>query len=151
MKYLILFLIISLNTYSQKNTDISLSNKNTIDTVFDCYNGTQLEMNICSYNEFMYYDSIVNLKYKNLLNLINTRLKEEKEYQELFEYNQTLLLKETLISSQKVWNDLKNENTEIIKILYEGGSMKPMVINIQAINDIKNRIEFIEKLINNEK
>lgn len=115
----------------------------SISKKFECYDGSQLEMNQCSADELHYYDSILNLKYKVVINQLNKDIKEEIQYKE----NYNFILKKSLIESQKIWIKLKESNREVYEKYYNGGSIRPLVKNTQTINDTKDRIEFLDNFI----
>jgi uncharacterized protein YecT (DUF1311 family) len=117
--------------------------------VFDCYNGSQLEMNICSQREYHYYDSILQAKYNMLLSLLDSNLAITANYPEKFEYEETMVLKNSIINSQKAWISFRNSNAEVQGVKFEGGTMETMIRNNQMTTDTKDRIKWVRAL-NNE-
>lgn len=117
---------------------------------FECSNDGQLGMNVCSLEEFQYYDSILNAKYSKLMSFLDLTLKEYSEYQndELNEYEMLKKHKEAIIKSQRAWLNMRLANEEIQRQRYKGGSMQPMAINRQATADTRHRICFLEELLN---
>lgn len=116
---------------------------------FECSDGGQLGMNVCSLEEFKYYDSILNVRYSKLMDHLNLTLKEYSEYKndELNEYEQLKNHKETIIKSQRAWLNMRLANEEVQRQMYEGGSMQPLAINRQATIDTRFRICFLEELL----
>jgi uncharacterized protein YecT (DUF1311 family) len=139
-------LLISCNKQEKPKTIvkyIKVKESPTNDSVnkkFDCYDGSQLEMNICSLKEYEYYDSILNVKYKAIISQLDKGIKEEIQYKE----NHSSKLKTELVKSQKDWIKLKESNMDVYNEYYNGGSMRPLAINTQAIHDTKDRIEFLD-------
>lgn len=116
------------------------STKDSIYKKFDCYDGNQLEMNECSADELHYYDSILNVKYKKIIQELNQQIEEEKQYNENFRFN----LKAKLVESQKIWIKLKESNRDVYDKYYDGGSIRPLIKNTQSIKDTKDRIDFLD-------
>ncbi len=79
---------------------ISQSNENEL---FDCYDSSQAEMNICSLEEYNYYDSILNVRYAELMNILNVRVKEYSKFEYDFEFKQVKTYKNAIIDSQRSW------------------------------------------------
>lgn len=96
---------------------------------FDCYDGNQTEMNQCSYEEYLYCDSIMKLEYNILLNKFSEP--DQKD------------IRESIINSQKAWEKSLNANAQYISELYHGGTIRPMAVNTAKISDIKVRIDFL--------
>ncbi|MES2864672.1 MAG: lysozyme inhibitor LprI family protein [Bacteroidota bacterium] len=144
-------LLISCNKQEKPKTIVKYikvketSTKDSLYKKFDCYDGSQLEMNICSLNEFRYYDSILNVKYKAVINQLDKEIKEEIQYKE----NYSSKLKIELVKSQKEWIKLKESNMAVYNEYYNGGSMRPLAINTQGIHDTKDRIEFLDNFVSN--
>ncbi|GAB5526114.1 MAG: hypothetical protein Roseis2KO_39860 [Roseivirga sp.] len=119
---------------------------------FECSDDGQLGMNVCSLEEFQYYDSILNQRYSKLMKFLELRLKEEETYQsdELNEYEATIKYKEAIIKSQRAWLNMRIANEEVQRQRHEGGSMQPMAINRQATVDTRHRICYLEELLHYE-
>jgi uncharacterized protein YecT (DUF1311 family) len=120
------------------------NNKLKDSSKFNCYDGSQLEMNVCSSEELEYYDSILNISYKKLIQKIDNNITEEIKFQEHYSEN----LKKSIIQSQKDWIKFKESNRNIIEKSYNGGSMLPLAKNSQTIKDTKERIIFLNNLSN---
>lgn len=130
--------------------NLTLLGQENDSTFFDCYDGSQTEMTVCSLQEYQYYDSILNVRFTQLMNIVNTRLKEYSEMDIDFEFKEAELFKNSIIESQKSWIVLRDKNKNIKELKYRGGSMCSMAMNIQMTNDTKKRTEFIEELIEAE-
>ncbi|MFV7236864.1 MULTISPECIES: lysozyme inhibitor LprI family protein [Flavobacterium] len=126
-----------------KVKDSTKEKSDSIPNKFDCYDGSQTEMNVCSANELIYYDSILNVRYKYLIKKIDTEIKDDYE-------NYNLRLKTSIINSQKNWIISKEKNREVFDIEYEGGSILPLAKNTQTIRDTKERIIFLEYFIHED-
>jgi uncharacterized protein YecT (DUF1311 family) len=113
---------------------------------FECYGGTQSEMTLCSITEFNYFDSISNYRYQELMMIIDCRLAEYSDPSDLREYEATESHLMAIKESQVAWGELVQKNKKIIE-LTSGGSMFDMLVNQQLTEDTKNRIVFLEKLI----
>lgn len=113
-----------------------------------CFDGTQYEMTICAFNEFRYYDSILKTNFSELINTYDAQLKIQANYSDSIDYLYTKELKESVITSQHSWEILKENNSTVQAVLYKGGTMEHMMINIQMIIDTKARINYISNLLN---
>lgn len=101
---------------------------------------TQTEMNICSYESYKIADSILTSLYLELTDYLDSTLTIERkniesptdtiqiEYVELIE--QQL---ESTKKSQKDFSQFLNSTTEIMNLQYDGGSMRPLVVNTYAL------------------
>ncbi|MES2811270.1 MAG: lysozyme inhibitor LprI family protein [Bacteroidota bacterium] len=127
----------------KEKTEQTSNQIDTIKSKFDCYDGSQLEMNMCSANELTYYDSILNVKYKIIIQKLDKQIIEEVNLQE----NSSENLKKIIIESQKIWIKSKESNRNVIQFQYNGGSMLPFAKNSQTIIDTKERIKFLEELL----
>jgi uncharacterized protein YecT (DUF1311 family) len=118
-------------------------NADSIANKFDCYDGTQTEMIFCSAKELIYYDSILNVRYKYLIKKIDIEIEDDFE-------NYNLRLKTSIINSQKAWIVSKEKNRKVFDIEYEGGTILPLAKNRQTIIDTKERIKFLDYFINED-
>lgn len=98
------------------------------EVTFDCYDGGQYQMTMCSFKEYQYYDSLLNVLYKKVMKDIGPALKQQ------------------VLESQRSWLKMKNQNRDVIGNMYEGGSISPMLQNMQMRDDTKSRIHFLKKL-----
>lgn len=128
----------------------NLKEEGTDNLLFDCYNGTQLEMNVCSLKELEFYDSILQNRINQLTIILDSTLLIESHYADSMEYLETKDLKNAIILSQETWLELRNRNSQIIGLKYKGASMENMVRNQQMTKDTKDRIRLIEEIINDE-
>ncbi len=81
------------------------------------------------------------------MTIINKRLKEESDFDDSFELEATKTYKSTIIESQRSWIKMRDKNEQVYGLLYEGGSMAAMAMNIQLTTDTQDRIRFLEGLI----
>ena len=114
---------------------------------FDCYIGTQLEMNLCSSKEFHYYDSLLNTTYQSLIRKIDLEIKEALDFDDDSEMNLLKDSKQVIINSQRHWIKQRDYNEKIWAEIYKGGSMMPLVVNVQATRDTRQRIDFLKQLL----
>lgn len=132
----LLFIFLSSNNEAQQ--------ANTKLPKFKCKKGhtinTQIEINLCSREEFEFYDSILNNRYKTLFKMINSSENYNAETASKY--------KLAIKKSQRLWVQLRDKNSTTISLPIDG-SMKDLVINNQLSTDTKNRILFLDKLINN--
>lgn len=151
--FLLLFTVLLISCHKEQKPKtivkyIKVKEETTKDSVnkkFDCYDGSQLEMNICSADELNYYDSILNVKYQKTINYLNIEIEKEKKFNENYYFN----LKTELVQSQRNWIKLKENNREVYEKYYDGGSIRPLAKNIQSIKDTKDRIKFLEDFDSN--
>ncbi len=115
--------------------------------IFDCYDGNQYEMNICSLTEFKYYDSLLQISYIKLITKYDNELKIQSNDIESFGYLYTKQLKESIITSQHSWETLRENNSKIQAQNYKGGTMAASMINRQKTFDTKERLFFINNLL----
>ncbi|MEL6558541.1 MAG: lysozyme inhibitor LprI family protein [Bacteroidota bacterium] len=114
---------------------------------FDCYDGSQLAMNICSMNEYQYYDSILNETYMKLMTILKEHLQEASKFNDQSELIELQDYQKSIIESQKNWIIQRDLNAAIQADNYQGGSMAPMVTNQQRTKDTRHRIEFLTNLL----
>lgn len=148
MKYLIIILsfLIFNSCKNKSNTDPDQQDNRASTATehhvkfknFDCYDGTQKEMNDCARREYKYLESLMNNCHNALITDLNQRIAEDTENQHI------ILLKDRYLNSQKHWINLRNKNSSLIRDQYNNGSMQTMAIYMQRITDTKHRIEFIE-------
>jgi len=152
MRIIIAILFLSLLSCNNKEVkDIIIKpecNKKDIDTNrFNCYDGNQYQMNICAYNEYKYNDSLLNNKYNTLINKLNCDIEKYLISKDSIEYNFFNNYKKKLIKSQRNWIKYRDANAEIKAKLYEGGTMRSLIFNNQLTLDTKNRVLFLNGLI----
>lgn len=107
---------------------------------------TQMDMNICAWNRFLYFDSILTVKHTRLLKYFDRQIEEDKskDYKELENYN--IRLKEVYIESHYLWKASRDKNEEIMSVMYESGSIRPLMMTEQLIDDTKRRIIYLTGL-----
>jgi len=152
MRILIIILLSSLLSCNNKEVkDITVKpdcNKKDIDTNrFNCYDGNQYEMNMCAYNEYKYNDSLLNIKYNKLINKLNSDIEKNLISKDSIEYKFFNDYKKKLIKSQRNWIKYRDTNAEIKGKLYDGGTMESLIFNNQLTLDTKNRVLFLNGLI----
>lgn len=147
MKFLIsLFLItISLQISAQKDAKDSLWEL-TCDSLT-----TQREMNSCSEKKVAKADSTLISVYTKLLNYLTETLdNERKVHVNKKDKNQKDYIKHLrsqindLKVSQDKFEEYKNTSLNIIRTQYDGGSIKPLAVNLYALQIIIDRIELLE-------
>ena len=109
---------------------------------------TQTEMNVCSYESYKIADSVLTGLYSGLTDYLNSTLTIERkniespkdriqiEYVELIERQ----LKSVKKSHQDFYKFL-NSTTEIMNLQYDGGSMRPLVVNSYSLQLTISQIE----------
>ncbi|MBT8189259.1 MAG: DUF1311 domain-containing protein, partial [Bacteroidia bacterium] len=98
-------------------------------------------MNLCARQEYNYLDSILNKKHNELISMLNTRIAEDSENQNL------ISLKDRYPAAQKQWIILKNNNVSVVREKYQNGSILPMATDLQKSMDTRNRIDFIDMIL----
>ncbi len=114
---------------------------------------TQMEMNICSGEKFQIADSILNYYYKKLIKYIDRQYKNElKEFKDTTDNDQKEYLiqlkaqKKAIIKSENDFLNFRNSTISIIDFQYKGGSMRPMMVNMYALDLTVNQIKILIKL-----
>jgi len=143
--FLFVFVIIfSLSIYLYNSAtayyDDSMAYKSFYDNT-----GNQTQLNISSYNEFMYYDSIMNVKYKFLIKDLDSVYNENRNTDTIFS-NSIKQYKNTIIGNHKLWITVRKSNAEAVAFLSEGGTIYHTIYLNQKTQDTKARIEFYEFL-----
>ena len=154
VNYLLLAGLVGLLVACQSNTNSANQPEETIHAkpntpAFNC-KGTTLEINRCSQQELAYYDSLLNSRYTQLTALIDQQSMEKAKYPEKFEYEELAAVKQALLVSQQQWQKLQEDNAAVYSALYKAGRIEPLLTNQQRIEDTKDRINFIKKLIEHE-
>lgn len=114
---------------------------------FDCYDGSQAEMNMCSYNEYRYYNSLLTVRFKETTDQIKTDMESYKDMlteSEVEIYEQQI---SSLERSQEAWLKFREENASVLSYQYYGGSIEPLMVNTQRIRDTKERLMFLDDLL----
>lgn len=158
---LVLFMTIPVLTFGQWDPIQEFNNRK-----FPCDTGyTTLEINFCSGYKNQFADSLLNKLYKkilksidqdniettkefNKLKLVKKKTSADSTYLETLEKNidQNKRLKASIISSQRIWLKLRQANSDIVYIFYEGGTGQT-AFTIQAdTEEILERIKKLQKL-----
>lgn len=125
----------------------------------ECYTlASQSEINVCSYENFMIADSILNTYYNSLLTYIDSQYKNEllsfvdttNNFQKDY-LKQIKGQKEAVIKSKKDFDTFRSSTAKIIEYEYKGGTIQPMVVNNYSldltVNQIKVLINLMEDII----
>ena len=115
---------------------------------------TQTEMNICSYESYKIADSILTSLYSELTDYFDSNLIIERKRIEsstdTIQIEYVKLIEQELEStkkSQKDFSQFLNSTTEIMNLQYNGGSIRPLVINTYALKLTINHIELMRIMI----
>lgn len=117
---------------------------------FDCYDGTQLEMNVCSLDEYEYYDSILEIKVTQLKKSMQLDLERYKKFSDQSEYENLLIFDSTFEENQRKWLEYRDDNEALVGLEYEGGTIRPLMVNLELIELTKDRIRFVKSLLSEE-
>ena len=118
----------------------------------DCDYSTksQLEMSICSYKKYLAADSMLNFKYKTLIQYLEKEYEVEEQYLKSpsdtiqISYLNTLEKQiQSVKKSRQDFNIMLSSTTNIIRYQYEGGTIQPYISNIYALNIIIKQIDII--------
>lgn len=108
----------------------------------DCENAnTQTEMNLCALKDFEKADAELNKVYKNILAQLDKDSKAEAN--DTFLTTHYKQLKQKFIASQKIWIQLRDANAETQRLIYEGGSMMPLIYAVSKKDDTEDRIKYL--------
>jgi len=114
---------------------------------------TQLDMNVCSYESFKIADSVLLICYKDLLNYLDSSLLAERAF--IQDNTDTIQMGfvqqleeqiEYVNKSQIDFQTLRSSTTEIVKLQFEGGSMKPLMVNIYVLELTVNQIKLLRSI-----
>jgi len=113
---------------------------------------TQIDMNGCSYEQFRIADSVLNFTYDfllsnfdNLDNIINTSDTSDTYLKEQLQLS--LKQKNAIIKSRIDFNELRKSLTDIISYQYQGGTIRPLFVNIYALDITINQIKILNNII----
>jgi uncharacterized protein YecT (DUF1311 family) len=104
---------------------------------------TQSEMNRCTGLKSKMVDSLVDLKYNCLLQILQKDFKQSMLKKDTLQANYYKGLIVAVEASQKNYLALSKANRFFYNNLYEGGSVRSMMVNLSAIDD---GIERLKKL-----
>lgn len=154
MKFSILIIILNLSNtvFCQVNFD-----KAPWDNGCDTIDGTQFEMNLCSLERYNIADSILTLQYNLLVNYLDSSYNAEiistspADKRELVYITRLKEQKSSLIEVEKKFIEYRDNFTNIVSNEYYGGSIRPLMINIYAleitVNHLRTLIKLSEELI----
>ena len=108
----------------------------------DCENAnTQIEMNLCALKDFEKADAELNKVYKNILAQLDKDSKAQGN--DTFLTTHYKQLKQKFIASQKIWIQLRDANAETQRLIYEGGSIMPLIYAVSKKDDTEDRIKYL--------
>lgn len=110
---------------------------------------TQLEMNQCTSVKYKIIDSIVTRRYECLMSNLekkkNNAIVDKDDYQT--DYFKKII--DALVISQYNWKQLSISNMEIYHGIFKGGTVRPMMVSISAIQDGIHRLRRLDSLLEN--
>jgi uncharacterized protein YecT (DUF1311 family) len=137
--FLVIIICSSLQLFAQhSNYEIELP-CDTLDT--------QTEMNICSYRKSRILDSIMNSKYTCIISDLEAEKSHYEDLQDTMMVSNCGKLIESLTQSQKKWDEMAEQNMEFYSAFYEGGSIRPLVVNMSMISDLIDRLEKLDAFV----
>jgi uncharacterized protein YecT (DUF1311 family) len=99
-------------------------------TKLDCANAkTQLEMNVCAQQQFAEVDKQLNIIYKKVI--AKCSIKQLT----------------SLVKAQKAWLTYRDEHAAIERMLYDGGSIAPMMATGVKTTATQARIKELQDLL----
>lgn len=120
----------------------------------DTVEASQLEMNLCSYESYMIADSILTNLHTELTQYCEIEIKKEKKYIESptdsIQIKYVNLLQRQPTEFKKSINNFykyRYSTVEVINLLYDGGSMRPLAANTYALRLTVNQIATIRIMI----
>lgn len=113
----------------------------------ECDTGSQSDMNYCTWNEYLFYDSIMKVRYITLIGIIDDEIAENTKNKDASERERTLNYKNKILASQEMWKKSCEMTAEVHRLLYEGGTMEPLLQNMQLTAETKERIKTLNFLI----
>jgi len=147
IKIIILILLLPLFSIGQE-TQIKQPWEIGCDTIM-----TQKKMNICSYQSYKIADSILTSNYRSLISYLDSRYIEAEHNVEsptdTIQLDYLKLLRnqiQSIKASQKDFYKFLESTTDIIHFQYEGGSMRPLVVNKYALDLTVKQIETMNNL-----
>lgn len=140
-KLIVLFLFQSILMLSQTEPQ---NDKYNFDK--DCGDGNQADINICLYNATTKLSKIVEEKYNCIIAYLDTEIKDSNNDPEI--EAQYVKMKASLIASQATWKKLKEQNSDFYRI--NDGTETPMWVSQSIIKDYKDRLSWLDNLIEYE-
>lgn len=135
----LLFLIQSIIAFGQ--TEETQTKKYDFDK--DCGDGTQTEMNICYYEATVELSKVMKKKYDCIMAYFDSEIKANSDDPETQAYY--IKNKKDLALSQATWEKLKEQDGEFYN--GGGGTETPMLISQSIIKDYKDRLSWLDNLI----
>lgn len=110
---------------------------------------TQLDMNQCTSIKYNMIDSIVTKRYECLIS--NLEVKKNKAIVDKDEYMTDFFVKtiDALVISQHNWEQLIRSNMEVYHSIFKGGTIRPMMVNLSAIQDGIHRLKRLDGILEN--
>jgi len=142
MKSIIILLIFFQSIYSFSQTEIQ--NKYNYDE--KCDDGDQQSINICLSNAIKKFALVTDNKYNCIIKYLDAEIKSDENDNEI--KSQYIKMKASLISSQTTWEKLKEQNSDFYS--GGGGTETPMLIGQSIIKDYKDRLVWLDNLIEYE-
>lgn len=119
----------------------------------DTIDASQLDMNLCSAQSYKIADSIVSVQYNILLNYLDSLYKVEStnvlptDTLELDYLKRINKQKLSLMAAQKQFIEYRKNFIDIISNEFYGGSIRPLMVNIYALDVTVNHLKTLTKLI----
>ncbi len=108
--------------------------------------GTQTDMNICSWAAYQKADSVLEIICQDFIKFLEFRIKTETDKYQL---NVQKRQKAKLISSMKEFKKLRDNLSDVNAFEFEGGSIRPLIYNVTALEITVNQIKFLTNLFSN--
>ena len=115
---------------------------------------SQSEMNMCSYENFIIADSILNTYYDSIFYILNSQYLNELEFVKdttgNFQKAYLKQLKEQtkfVLTSKKDFEKFRSSTTKIIEYQYKGGTIQPMAVNLCALDLTVKQIRVLINLL----
>ena len=107
----------------------------------------QSGMNQCSFKKYKIVDSIMQEKYNCIISSLETVQRSYVEQEDEHMTNHYADLLKALRSSQEKWLDMAKENARVYSTFYDGGSIRPLVVNLSMADDVADRIDNLDSFI----
>lgn len=114
----------------------------------DCGDRNQSDMNICLYNATTKLSKIVENKYNCIVTYLDAEIKDSENYPDPEIQAQYIKMKAVLIASQATWENLKKLNSDFYNV--NDGTETPMLVSQSIIKDYKDRLAWLDNLIEQE-
>jgi len=108
---------------------------------------TQLEMNRCTGLKSKIIDSLVNTKYNCFKKILENDFKQSMSENDTLQANYYEKLIDALDGSQKSYLALAKANRLFYNNVYDGGSMRGMVVNLSSVADGLDRLKKLDDFI----